>query len=154
MSDFGIQDTTPPPPDSAPSDPKPSGLFTKKPTRVKQDSTPTGQTVGKRNAASKNAKRTEKLHTLFSTIGGGIALVDMYDAQVIMTNAMPLAQALADVADVNPAIAKAIDGLSTGGTYGALILAVVSIAMPILAHHKVLPEFVASVFVPSDPNGQ
>jgi hypothetical protein len=150
MTDSAPDELTPsdPPPDEPPA----SGRFTKKRRPVKQDTKPAGSAPRGRQSA--NSKRKEKLLTLFGTIGSGVLMFEQFDGMTILQGSEQLAQATADLADQVPAVAKAIDAMSVGGAYGAFILALMSIALPIAAHHNVIPEQITHFLVPRESNAQ
>jgi hypothetical protein len=61
------------------------------------------------------------------------------DAATI-TNAAPgIAEALSDLANDQPQVAAVLDKVLKAGPYGALIAAVVPMAMQLMANHKVVP---------------
>lgn len=89
-----------------------------------------------------------KLAQLISTIGGLVCMANVYDGTVIIQGAPALSEAYCDLAKDNPKLAKALEGLTRGGAYGAVIAATLAVAIPIAANHKLIPDSVASVFAP------
>jgi hypothetical protein len=57
------------------------------------------------------------------------------DTITLSANAEPLANAVADTCDVNPAFAAAVDKLANAGPYAALVTVSVSIAAQLAANH-------------------
>lgn len=98
-------------------------------------------------------RRKEKLLTLLSTVGSAVLFFEQTDGTIILTNAENLAEATATLADEVPAVAKAIDAMSTGGAWGGFLLAIAAMIIPILSHHKILPE-IANAFIPQDITSQ
>lgn len=126
---------------------EPTSIFTKK--KPKSDTTPkTGAAT--RGRPNKHNQRKEKLMTILITVGTGVAMFEQFDGMVIATRAEDVAEATATLADEVPAVAKALDAMSTGGAYGAFLMALMSMLLPILAHHKVLPAAIANMIVPDD----
>lgn len=74
----------------------------------------------------------------------GLAMAGMRDPKwladsvTLELHAPPLAQAAADLAKEQPAVAAALDRLMTVGPYGALLSAVVPMGLQLLANHGVL----------------
>lgn len=62
------------------------------------------------------------------------------DGAAISMYAPGVAEAINDVADDNPVVAAALDRILTAGPYGALLGALIPLAMQIAANHKVLPD--------------
>jgi len=88
---------------------------------------------------SPNEKRTEGLLGL-AQMGQGILLMthQWADAAAVGTHFPPVAKELANIADSNETIAKPIDFLIEVGPYGALVSALMPLALQILANHRVI----------------
>jgi len=81
----------------------------------------------------------KRLEELANLAGGLISLVEPYDGAVILQNAEPLARAWAPIAERHPRVRAALVGLESGGVYGAAAVATLTVLVPILAHHRLLP---------------
>src|SRR5262245_39853942 len=139
---------------------KPSGRRIGSPRRKGEDdapSTKTSQPKTERKAASKStghagpsitdSNRAAIYGQSLATVGLLAHLAagrwfDDYDLNVWTTGSQPLANALDAVGEQNPGLRRTCDMLLAGGTGGAyvqLILASAMIAVPIAAHHNLLP---------------
>jgi hypothetical protein len=130
------------------SAPKTRSIFDP-PKRGPKDSAPKSEPV-RRGRTSTHDKRKQKLLTVLATVGTAVAMFEMTDGQIIIANAEQVAEATATLADEVPAVAKALDSMSTGGAWGGFFLAIAAMIIPILAHHKLVPEFLTSAVIPPD----
>lgn len=73
------------------------------------------------------------------------------DAAALSIHAGPLIEAVNDLAQEQPAVASALDRLLAAGPYGALIGAVIPLAVQIMANHKVVPPEAAQALGAQDP---
>lgn len=89
---------------------------------------------------SPNEKRTLGLMGL-GQLGQAVLLsTKQYaDAAAIGSHWGPIAKELANIADANEAFAKPIDFLIEIGPYGALVQAVLPLALQLAANHKLIP---------------
>ena len=98
-----------------------------------------GKSVGKPAANTARGRRERRLLEQFGAIGATVTAFDQVCGPAILEGAPRLAAALARLADENPAIARALDAGLTGSAWFELTLAVGAIALPIAAHHNLLP---------------
>ena len=127
----------------------PAGLFDRKPKgsrAPRSDSAPRAA-----NRPSNHNKRRDKVATLLSTIGTAVSFFDQFDGEVILVQTSEVAEALATLADEDARVAKALDAMSTGGAYGAFLMALAGMVLPIMAHHNLIPGFLAGALVPQTP---
>lgn len=154
-------DETPPTVEAAP-EPEPMEAPADKPPkrpRLRRKRSDAGKPRKPRTATAGSAPRssagsaamTRKLTGVINTIGGVISLVEPHDGGVILANAQPLASGWAKVADRHPRVRQAIDGMEAGGVYGAAIAATLAVAVPILAHHRLLPQHVLVLMGLAEP---
>lgn len=73
------------------------------------------------------------------------------DAATISIHGPVIATALADLAAERPEVAAVLDRVMSAGPYGALIAAVVPLAVQIAANHRAVPGPVASALGAQDP---
>lgn len=109
--------------------------------------------------------RVELLGTLQ---GGGAMLmaVDKFDGAVVIAGAPKLVDALISMAEVNPAFRKFLETSATSVVWLQLGTAIAAIAVPIAAHHRLVPldaksayqlfhgpapDFVAAPVAPVEP---
>jgi hypothetical protein len=118
--------------------------------KPRADTTPNQGVPKAKGRPTKHNQRHEKLLSLLSTVGAGVAFFEQIDGQIILANAEAVAEATATLADENAQVAKAIDGLSTGGAWGAFIIALCGMIIPMLVHHNLVPAFLGTMFVPPD----
>jgi len=84
-------------------------------------------------------KRLEGLQGLGQLASAGLLMFNQYaDAAAIGQHYTPIAIELAKIADSNEAIAKPIDFLIEVGPYGALLTAVLPLAMQLAANHRMI----------------
>lgn len=97
-------------------------------------------TPASRKASTKGLEhlRTELLQTLQ---GGGAMLmaVDKFDGAVVIAGAPKLVDALISMAEVNPAFRKFLESSAASVVWLQLGTAVAAIAVPIAAHHRLVP---------------
>lgn len=84
-------------------------------------------------------KLEASLTDLFSTVGVFVGMADPFDGQVIVAGAPNLAGALTAVAKENPKVAKSLARITETSAWGGVVFAVAGIAVPIAAHHGLLP---------------
>lgn len=84
-------------------------------------------------------KRQDGLNGIAQLIQGGLVLTSQWaDAAAIGRFAPPIARELALLSDTNETIAKPVDFLIQIGPYGALIEAVLPLALQIAANHRMV----------------
>lgn len=88
--------------------------------------------------------RTQLLGTI-SLVGTVVFTIDPYDGQVILGRAEQVATALDHLAQQNPAVKRALLALTTGSSWGELVLAVAPIVLAIAAHHGLVPERLGAI---------
>lgn len=129
--------------------PPPTGLFDRKAKGERKPRTDTApRTAGRPN---NHNKRRDKVATLLSTIGTAVSFFDQIDGEIILVQTGEVAEALATLADEDARVAKALDAMSTGGAYGAFLMALAGMVIPIMAHHGLVPAFLAGALVPQAP---
>lgn len=144
-------ETLPPP---AQSEDKPPEDSPPEPTRTRKTRSDKGVPRGPRGSrrASSTAQIEKKLRDIANTTGGLVSAFEPYDGRIILNNADNLAASWAKVAERHPQFRQAIEGMEAGGVYGAAILSLLMVALPILLHHGMLPPAIqpfASVFDPA-----
>lgn len=107
--------------------------------RPRKDKTqqPRVQTPKKPAAAKKDY--TSDLKGLVQTLWGATAAFAPADAGAIQLHGPGLVKAWNDLAQENTNVARAIDWLTTGSAYGAVVMTTAPLIMQILANHQVLP---------------
>jgi hypothetical protein len=111
--------------------------------------------------ARKSRKKTgtdyrEGIEGLLQLPAAGLMLAGMQTGKLelvadaaTITNAAPsIAEALSDLANDQPQIAAVLDKVLKAGPYGALITAMVPMAMQLLTNHKVVPAGVMGTVEP------
>lgn len=77
-------------------------------------------------------------------VAGGLALAGLpLDAWAVSTHTPPIAQALHDLAAVQPAVAAVLDKVLAVGPYGAVIAAGLPLVVQLLTNHKMIPAAAA-----------
>lgn len=137
-ADPPVATTTEPPAGEQTEPPEPPN--DKPPRKVRKPRSDRGRSRTARSPRDATPAALRKgLAQIISTVGGLVMFIDAYDGQVIAQNAEPLADGWAKVAERHPRVRGALGAFENGGVYGAAIIATVTVAMPILAHHRMLP---------------
>jgi len=85
-------------------------------------------------------KYAEGVSGIFQIVAAGVSLVDPVDGYCVAQYTPPIADAVADLAVERPEVAAALDRILAVGPYGALIGAVLPLAVQIAHNHKKVPE--------------
>lgn len=72
-------------------------------------------------------------------------IVNPVDGQIISEHAKPIAEGWQTLAWENPAVAKVLDSLTSGGAWGAALMPTASLAIAVAANHGALTRF-GSIF--------
>jgi len=102
------------------------------------------------NEGSVTARRTsgdvEKIRQgmleLYLTVGIGVNFFDQFDGMVVAQNAPKLADSWAALAEKDPKVRKALMKMLTGTSWSAVLIAHAMVAVPIMQHHKLIPQLV------------
>lgn len=86
---------------------------------------------------------SKDLRSTFRVLGTVVSAVDPYCGKVLIDRSGPTADALARLAAEDPRVARFLRGLGKAGPYGALLVAVGELAVPIAAHHGLLDPTMA-----------
>lgn len=105
--------------------------------------TPRGTGGTRRGAAWKEPLKNAVMGNI-AGIGTLVYAFDQYDGQIIIAGSDRLASSLVDVAETNPKVRKGLEAFTTGGAWAGVAMAAAAIAIPILAHHGMLPGSFAS----------
>lgn len=95
----------------------------------------------------------KELGDFFGAIGMMVYTRDQYCGERIIAGAEKLAEELNDLAQRNDAVYRILEQLVTGSAYAGVGMAFAAIAVPILAHHGLVPRETAMLFgapVPPD----
>lgn len=121
--------TTPPPAGNEKAKDSPKPKSEPKPRAPRQKPTPRAPSLER------------QLEDVFATISIAIfATGDEYCANVVATQAKPLAKAWADLASVNDRVRVMLERMMEGSVWGGVIFATAATVIPIAAHHGLLPD--------------
>lgn len=105
------------------------------------------------NTAPKTSGNMTALRTslteMYMFVGMGVTVIDPTDGMTITASAEKLADSWITLANSNPKVKKFLFKITTGGGIGAVIIAHAMVAIPILAHHDMLPQFMSRQPVPN-----
>lgn len=106
--------------------------------------------TGSRSATSgKSWVRATEIENILTQyvkgIGAGLSLLNAVDGSVIAEGGPAVIHELVELAKTDKNIRKYLEWLATPGKYAPLTLATMSVALPILANHNMLPR----LFVPT-----
>jgi hypothetical protein len=83
----------------------------------------------------------KQLEDVFATIAVAIAATgDAHCANVVASQAEPLAEAWSELAKVNPRVKAVIEKMLTGSAWGQVIFVSAATVIPIAAHHGLIPR--------------
>lgn len=126
-------------------------------TKAKSEPKTTLNPEGKRTP--RWAKLEQQLTEMYSALALPFAAFgDQFCANHIAGHAESLASSWVDLAQNNPNVAKVLDSLVTGGAWGGVIMTHAFVALPVAAHHNLIPgpvgERVGMMFglAPSEPS--
>ena len=109
------------------------------------DSAPAGPSKPSTKRGSKAL--TDEVTAFLAMAGVAVAkFVDPFDGTVIVQGSSTLATALVNTSEKSPKLRNVLERMVSTWTYSELVLAVAGIAVPILAHHGVLPPQAAAQF--------
>lgn len=108
---------------------------------------PTGRPRGR----PPKAKLKDSLQAQFTIIGMSVYAFNHYDGERIMENSQALAESLGKLADENPRVRKVLEKMLMAGAWSEVGMAVAPMLLPILANHRVLPPFMATVVGAPEP---
>jgi hypothetical protein len=80
------------------------------------------------------------LADLYRSVAFGVGIFDQFDAMTIAGSADSLAHSWIVLAETDPKVRKFLQKITTGTGWGAVILAHMMIAMPIMINHNALPQ--------------
>lgn len=93
------------------------------------------------------AQIRKDLHDTFLGVGALLVSVDQYDAAVVIASAPRLADTLGTMADQYPEFRKFLEEGNKSVVWLQLGIAVSALAIPIMAHHGILPMDERDAFV-------
>jgi hypothetical protein len=94
---------------------------------------------GASRASGKDARLRQDLTTMLGSVGMALMLVESYDGLVVMDRTPATVDALMEVAAQNPKFRKTLEQMVTVSVWSQVSLAVAGIALPIAAHHGIIP---------------
>lgn len=122
----------------AEQDSTPDRSSSKRKRKRARDSKPKkGGTTARGDRRARSLKRP--LEEMFTGLGATVAVFNQFDGQCIVAGAPELAKAMDALAKQDPAVQRALERLVAGSTWGQVITAAASVAMPIAANHGALP---------------
>lgn len=115
-----------------------------------QDATPnrsqgSGKGQGKRKTGGKRQSLKQPLTDALTSLGVAVQLVNGYDGARIVAGAPQLAEALDELAKQDAAVHRALQRILTGSSWGGVVIAAMSIAVPIAANHQLIPPHTAAI---------
>jgi hypothetical protein len=105
-----------------------------------------GKPPGQGRAASKVSlvSVSRQIGELIAAGGGLLSLKDPTCGAIIITNSERLGNAYGKLAVANPRLRRFFEGMIKSGVYGEAIIATLVVALPIMAHHNMVPPQVAA----------
>jgi hypothetical protein len=88
---------------------------------------------------SKDERLRQDLTTMLGTVGFALVMVEPYDGLVVIDRAPATVDALMAVAADNPKVRKVLEQMVSVSVWGQVSMAVAGLALPIAAHHGILP---------------
>lgn len=107
----------------------------------------------KATGAPKPPSLASDLRRTFKMLGTVVSVADPYCGKVLIDRSGPTADALARLAAEDPRVARWLRTIGKAGPYGALVIAVGELALPIAAHHGLIaPELAVLTGSPVPPS--
>ncbi len=123
------------PPKDSPPDPSSGASRAKTAGKAAED-----PATGEKKRTPKWRKMGDQLAEMYGMAAMAIQSTgNQFEAQIIAQAAQPLAAGWVDLAENNPAVARVIEKLTSGGQWGNVIMSHMMIALPILAHRGIGP---------------
>lgn len=126
-----------------PEDGKPKQTTAKTGEKVKRESKPKADAKPKNTKSSRRPSKPgpknleAKLTEFVSFAGVAVFPLNQYDGIVLTVRGPALAHAWAELAKVNPTVQRVLERMVEGGVMGGVILATLSVAIPIAQNHGV-----------------
>lgn len=99
----------------------------------------------KSESTGKSWARAVEVESLLTSyvdgIGLAVSFLDEFDGKVIRTKAPAVVHELVELAKSDKTLQKYLLWMATPGRYAPLTMAVMSVAIPIMANHDLLPKF-------------
>lgn len=140
MTDRPPNQDVPPSPD--PPDPPPAPSFAQSTVRVSGNGKPKDDPPREPPPPRPKRKPTAvQLNGKLEDFFGGVALAvmalgDDHCANILATQAKPLAEAYARLAERNDRVKRILENLTSTGAYGEVVAVTLATALPIAAHHS------------------
>lgn len=107
---------------------------------------------GSGDRAPRGAKRSplleRKLQEFMGAIGSAVFFFDQHCGAVLLEGSERMAHALANLANQYPSVRRTLEAMTQAGAVGEVVIAGATIAMPIMAHHGMLPQQFGALFAP------
>jgi hypothetical protein len=112
-----------------------------KSTPPRKADTPNTQTAAKVQVPQTvKEQRADAVDGIFQLVGLGCIIVGQYaDAGAISVHSPPISIEVAEMAEKNEGVAKAVDSLLQVGPYAGLVAVVMPLVLQLLANHKIVP---------------
>jgi len=99
----------------------------------------------------KNAAQLENaIADMYRTAAFGIGIFDQFDAMAIANSSDKLAKSWITLAESDPKVRKFLEKMVTGTGWGAVIVAHLMVAVPILIHHEKIPTGLMQRMAPKE----
>lgn len=83
-----------------------------------------------------------------------VSLVNPVDGTIIAKGTPAVVHEIIELARVDPKLRKTLEAISAPGKYGPLMLALGSLALPLMVNHKLLPQFLVAGLTPETDGGE
>ena len=104
----------------------------------------TAKPTGRANSGAQHSRYAEGVRGLLQIPAMGLSLVNPVDGFCVAQHTPNIAGAVADLAIERPEVAAALDRVLSVGPYGALIGAVLPLAIQLMHNHGAVPETMAT----------
>lgn len=111
-----------------------------------------GAKVARKGAMPSYAKIKDELDSTFAAIGVAVMMTgDDYCGNVILERGAALSDSLVVLSKQNPRVRKALGAMVKTTTWTGVTMAALSIIFPVAAHHGLIPEAAAAIFLKGEP---
>lgn len=92
----------------------------------------------------------EKLNEFFGGIAGAFIVTgDIHCATILAERSPRMVDSWMGLAKVNDGLRRVLEGLATGGVYGAVLSSTLAVALPLMDHHNLIPMKLPPMFAAS-----
>lgn len=101
-----------------------------------------------RGTGKRSPQLERKLQEFFGAIGSAVFFFDQHCGAVLLEGSERMAHALTNLANQYPTVRRTLESMTQAGAIGEVVIAGATVAMPIMAHHGLLPQNISILLAP------